>query len=123
MNIKQLNGLKMYFFIFSFKIIVQETIRTSNITIRSTNSKLILNKNKNINFYRNLQEIYKNPVKFNNHPDPGALQISKENGGGFIVVSTSNYEKSSKTGPAIPLLWSKDMVTWELVIFSFFKNS
>ena len=59
-------------------------------------------------------ETYKNPIEYENHPDPGALRI---NGGigGFIVVSTSNYESSSETGPAFPILWSADLVSWNLV--------
>ena len=57
----------------------------------------------------------KTDFKFENHPDPGALAIPSKYGGGYIVASTSNYEKSTKTGPAFPLLWSNDLVTWILV--------
>ena len=56
----------------------------------------------------------RHPIKYENHPDPGALCI--DGGlGGFIVISTSNYELSSETGPAFPILWSADLVSWNLV--------
>ena len=34
------------------------------------------------------------------------------------MVSTSNYELSSETGPAFPILWSADLVSWNLVRYN-----
>ena len=77
----------------------------------------------------NSEDTYTNPVRQSNHPDPGALPIPKEHGGGFIVVSTSNYETNSKSGPVFPILWSKDLVNWTKVMiievhsFSIFQQN
>ncbi len=82
---------------------------------------------------------YQNPVIVGNHPDPGVLRwetnrnheqklktnsfnfvlkrIPVKDGGGFVLVSTSNYERSSLTGPAFPILHSRNLVDWKLVSF------
>ena len=59
-------------------------------------------------------DVYTNPVKDSNHPDPGALVLEDDNLEGFVVVSTSNYA-SNGDGPAFPILYSTDLVQWEEV--------
>ena len=57
---------------------------------------------------------YTNPVVSSNTPDPGVLKLP--DGSGFVMVATSNHAK--KCEDVFPILFSKDMVNWEHVSFS-----
>ena len=59
---------------------------------------------------------YTNPVIATNYPDPGVLKLP--DGSGFVMVATSNHAK--KCEDVFPILFSKDMVNWEHVSFSWF---
>ena len=67
-----------------------------------------------------------------NRPDPAVLKLDSDPGfaatmdsnrgfgkqldyaHGFVAISTSDYATSGKA-PALPLVWSKDLVHWEQV--------
>ena len=47
-----------------------------------------------------------------NHPDPGVLKLPDDQG--FVAVTTSNYDREG-IDPIFPILYSKDLVSWEQV--------
>lgn len=62
---------------------------------------------------------YTNPIINSNHPDPGVLALP--DGSGYAVVTTSNYATNG-VDPAFPILFSSDLVNWDLTTYVFTKN-
>ena len=56
---------------------------------------------------------YTNPVVNSNHPDPGVLALP--NNQGFVAVSTSDHVEPRSKDPVFPILYSPNLVNWELV--------
>ena len=56
---------------------------------------------------------YINPVVNSNHPDPGVLALPDNQG--FVAVSTSDHVEPRSNDPVFPILYSPDLVNWELV--------
>jgi beta-xylosidase len=54
---------------------------------------------------------YTNPVMNDNRPDPGILKLDS---GGFVVVTTSDHAKAG-IDPALPIIFSKDLINWKQV--------
>jgi beta-xylosidase len=63
---------------------------------------------------------YTNPVVDSNHPDPGVFAL--EDGSGFVVVSTSNYNFNND-GPVYPIMFSTDLVNWKTMSYVFPQDS
>jgi beta-xylosidase len=57
---------------------------------------------------------YTNPVMNDNRPDPGILKLDS---GGFVVVTTSDHAKAG-IDPALPIIFSKDLINWKQVRIS-----
>ena len=53
---------------------------------------------------------FTNPVLNDNRPDPAILELEQ----GFVVVTTSDHAQAGRD-PALPMVFSKDLVHWEEV--------
>ena len=56
---------------------------------------------------------YTNPVVNSNHPDPGVLALPNQKG--YVAVSTSDMNLPLSGDPVFPILYSTDLVNWNLV--------
>ena len=65
---------------------------------------------------------YTNPVVNSNHPDPGVLALP--NNQGFVAVSTSDHAQPLSKDPVFPILYSANLVDWQLVsVHAIYHNS